>query len=303
MDLIERAASKLKHSQDEEAEDDGTAFSEASSGTQEVPIINEDIAAAKLQQRRSRFETLDLERLKNNGIITPDDPPSRTAEEFRIVKRQILLKAFGSESAPIRNGNLVLVSSAQPEEGKTFCALNLAMSIASERDLTVLLVDADVARPQIPAHLGLPADRGLVDVILDDSIDLADCLIRTNIANLSVLPAGRSHPLATELLASERMGEIVQELAQRYPDRMIIFDSSPVLASSAPGVLALHVGQVMFVTEADRTRDTQVRESLSLLSGCKNISLLLNKSPFSGGKEKFGSYYGYGYGYGYGPDE
>jgi len=287
MDIIERAASKLRAAAPEKVEDlkDEAIIAKAAGH----PV--ESLGTG----RRSRREIIDLARMREMGFIIPDQEPTRTAEEFRIVKRQILLKAFGVGDMSVPNGNLILVTSAQPREGKTFCAINLAMSIASERDLTVLLVDADVARPSVLKGLGLPEGKGLVDVILDEKVELADCLIRTNIENLSVLPAGRAHPLATELLASDRMGDIVEEIAKRYPDRVIIFDSSPVLANSAPSVLAMHVGQVLFVAEADRTRETQMQESLSLLSGCKNINLLLNKSPFSGGKEKFGSYYGYGY--------
>lgn len=288
MDLIERAASKLRSGQSPEKvseEPDLVARSAEASDLKVVPPSGS----------KSRREQIDFAHLSELGFITPDQEPTRIAEEFRIIKRQLLLKAFGTGDKAIPNGNLIMVTSAQPREGKTFCSINLAMSIASERDLTVLLVDADVARPSILKTLGLPEGKGLVDYIMDENVQLSDCLIRTNIENLSILPAGRAHPLATELLASERMGDIVQEIAQRYPDRVIIFDSSPVLANSAPGVLALHVGQVLLVAEADRTRETQMQESLTLLNGCKNISLLLNKSPFSGGKEKFGSYYGYGY--------
>jgi receptor protein-tyrosine kinase len=288
MDIIERAASKLRAAAPEKVE---VLKDEAIIAKAAAVHPAESLGAG----RRSRREVIDLARMREMGFIIPDQEPTRTAEEFRIVKRQILLKAFGVGDMSVPNGNLILVTSAQPREGKTFCAINLAMSIASERDLTVLLVDADVARPAVLKGLGLPEGKGLVDVILDDKVELADCLIRTNIENLSILPAGRAHPLATELLASDRMGDIVEEIAKRYPDRVIIFDSSPVLANSAPSVLAMHVGQVLFVAEADRTRETQMQESLSLLSGCKNINLLLNKSPFSGGKEKFGSYYGYGY--------
>ncbi len=215
------------------------------------------------------------------------------AEEFRIVKRQLLRKALPSSPDLIPNGNLLMVTSTQPGEGKTFCSINLALSIASERDLTVMLVDADVARPQLLSALDIEADKGLIDVLVDDRLDVADCLLRTNIDNLTVLPAGRPHPGATELLSSEKMTALLKEMARRYHDRIVIFDSSPVLASSAPGVLAARMGQIMFVVEADRTRETQVMEALSLISDCRNISLLLNKSRFMGGKVRFGSYYEY----------
>ena len=281
MDLIERAAERLGGG--------GSTVAE--------PVVRSERAEA-MDARRARYSesrevTIDLDHLRRGGFIVPDDAPTRVAEEFRIVKRQLLRRAVTAVSESSDNGNMILVTSTQPGEGKTFCSINLALSIASERDLTVLLVDADVARPQLLSALGIEADRGLIDVIVDDRTDLSDCLLRTNIENLSILPAGRPHPSATELLASGKMSSLVQELGRRYEDRIVILDSSPVLASSAPSVLALHVGQIMFVVEADRTRETQVMEALSLVSECQDISLLLNKSRFMGGKVRFGSYYEY----------
>ncbi len=254
----------------------------------------EDEGDAGRAQRQSRLGEIDLVSLRENGYIVPDSPATVTAEEFRLVKRHLLVNAFNKGVGALRNGNLILVCSAQPNEGKTYCAINLALSIASERDLTVLLVDADFAKPEILSTLGLEGGKGLIDVIADPTLDLGDCLIRTNVENFSVLPAGRQHHLTTELLASERMGQIIEEIAQRYRDRVVIFDSPPALASSAASVLAMHVGQTLFVVEADSTREQQLKEALSLISSCKNTYLLLNKTKFNTGGRKFGSYYGYG---------
>ena len=259
-------------------------------GAAAMPRITPDERKA----RRSRRVEIDLASLAARHYLTPESEPTAMAEEFRIVKRSLLLNAFAKGPGAIRNGNLILVTSSQPGEGKTFCAVNLAMSMASERDTTVLLVDADTHKPEVLRTLGIEARKGLVDVVADESLDLADCLIRTNIENLALLPAGRQHNLTTELLASERMGVIVEDIAKRYPDRVVIFDSPPVLASSVASVLALHVGQILFIVEAERTREPQLKEALSLVSSCENINLLLNKSRFSGGDKKFGSYYGYG---------
>lgn len=301
MDLIERAAERLKKSEGAEAK--AKAPAEKAAVKKKPARIKAEAprrqappkAPPALVQtgRQSRRVEVDLDHLRRNGFLVPDDPPTRLAEEFRVIKRQLLRRALPGGPDMIHNGNMLLVTSTQPAEGKTFCAINLALSIASERDLTVLLVDADVARPQLMEALHVDADKGLIDVIVDERVSFSDCMLRTNIDNLSLLPAGRPHPAATELLSSEKMGEMVEELARRYSDRIIIFDSSPVLASSAPGVLAQHVGQAMFVVEADRTRETQVIEALSLISECKNINLLLNKTRFMGGKVRFGSYYEY----------
>lgn len=298
MDLIERAAQKLKRSSPslvERAAEKMTAEPVPASPSQAGPGVKSAGGHGDTGgQRRNSKINIDLAKLKQNNFITPDADVTAMAEEFRLIKRSLILNAFAKGDGAIRNGNLILVTSTQPGEGKTFCAVNLALSIASERDVTVLLVDADTHKPEVLNSLGVEGNRGLVDVVADEHLDLGDCLMRTNVENLVLLPAGRQHNLTTELLASERMGLIIEEIAKRYPDRVVIFDSPPVLASSVASVLALHVGQVLFVVEAERTREPQLKEALSLVSSCQNINLLLNKSRFQGGDKKFGSYYGYG---------
>jgi len=240
---------------------------------------------------------IDLNRLRMAGMVVPNSESSRIAEEFRIIKRPLLLKAFAKGTDRLENGHVIMVTSARPDEGKSFIALNLAMSLASEPNLNVLLVDADFHNPTVPLGLDFKAERGLIDALLDDTVDLGDVLLRTNLSNLTILPAGRRHPSATELLASKRMVQLVDEIARRYADRVIVFDSPPVLASSEPSVLALHVGQIAFVVEAETTGRRAIEEALSMVSGCKDISLILNKRRGWMGSEHFGAYYGYG-GYG-----
>lgn len=299
--LIERAAKKMK----ETSSDAVVSANGKHEITPDVNAVVDDAPQAKsfadsvienkdLKKSRNRSGEhkvhLDMENLRRNNILTADTENSIVAEEFRIVKRSLLLNAFAKGDAEIENGNIIMVTSSQPNEGKTFCSLSLAMSMATERDLTVMMVDADVAKPDILQTLGINAGKGLIDVIENKDLDLRDCLIRTNIDNLTILPAGKKHNLTTELLASELMGEIIDEIAQRYNDRVIIIDSPPVLASSAASVLALHVGQVLFVVEAEKTGEAELKESLEMISACKNINLVLNKSRFSSGKKKFGAY-------------
>jgi len=171
-----------------------------------------DLGAARQPALRSKTVTIDLQRLREGGMIAPDGDKTPLAEEFRVIKRPLLKNAFGA-GASIRNGNLVMVTSAFPREGKSFCAINLAMSIAMERDRTVLLVDADVARPSIPQKFGIAPDVGLMDVLLDSHVRLSDAIVRTNVNKLALLPAGRPHRQATELLASEAMANLLAELS------------------------------------------------------------------------------------------
>jgi protein-tyrosine kinase len=267
------------------------------SGTMIPPNGGPDAGAPIIVPRTSRRVILDFDRMRTSGIVTPQAEHGMTAEEFRLVKRPLLLKAMETGPEAIRNGNLIMVASARPGEGKTFCAVSLAMSIAQERDLTVLLIDADVIKPEVPAAMGFDAELGLVDLISDENLDVPDVMLRTQLDNLSIIPAGRPHDLATELLASERMEAFVEDVAKRYPDRIIIFDSPPTLLSSIGGVLALHVGQILFVVEAERTTQAALDNALGLVAACKNISLLLNKARPFGNREKMGSYYGGSYYY------
>jgi receptor protein-tyrosine kinase len=235
---------------------------------------------------------VDLARLKKMGTITPDSEKSQIAEEFRIIKRPLIANAFGQGTARVKNGNLIMVTSSLPGEGKSFCAINLAISMAMEMDRTVLLVDADVARPRIPEYLGIHADKGLLDVLQDKSLQLSDVMIKTNIAKLTVLPAGRTYKRATELLASAAMTNLVEDIGNRYHDRIIIFDSPPLLATSEASVLATHMGQIVMVVEAEKTSQEAVSEALNHLQSCEVVGMLLNKTTPSPGTDYYYGYYG-----------
>jgi exopolysaccharide/PEP-CTERM locus tyrosine autokinase len=245
------------------------------------------------QASHSKSVVIDLDAMHAAGMVTNTAERSAIAEEFRFVKRPLILRATAPRQPGARPGNLILVSSARPGEGKTFCAVNLAMSIALERDLTVMLIDADITKPSVPLVLGIEAQLGLTDLISDESLDVSDVLLRTNIDNLTVLPAGRQHHLATELLASDRMERLFEEVVKRYDDRIIIIDSPPVLMSSIAGVLALHVGQTVFVVQAERSTRASIDSALGLIGDCENIYLLLNKTRTIAGVDSFDGYYGY----------
>jgi receptor protein-tyrosine kinase len=237
-----------------------------------------------------RTHKIDRERLRRLSMITPDGERTPIAESFRRIKRQILMNVTSPKAGALP-ANLVLVTSALPGEGKTYCAINLAISIALEMDRTVLLVDGDVSKPSIPQVLGLQAEKGLMDVLLDRRIDLAEVLLKVDIGKLTLLPVGRAHKHATELLASEAMRELLHEMAERYHDRIIIFDSPPLLAASEAGVLASHVGQIVMVVEAGRTSEATLKDALGRIDASRVTGLLLNKG------ESPALAYGYG-GYG-----
>ena len=246
----------------------------------------------------SQHGSVNLARLKLAGALTPDAGRSKIAEEYRLIKRPLLTNAFGhAGNPPIPNGNLIMVTSSVPGEGKSFTAINLAISMATELESTVLLIDADVTKSSVIRYLGLEADRGLLDVLRDPSVQLADVMIKTDIAKLTVLPSGRSFAHATEVLASSAMKNFVEDISSRYHDRIIIFDCPPLLATSEASVLATYMGQIVFVVEAERTPQEAVKDALAHLVDCEHVGLVLNKAP---ARTAGGDYYGYGYGYGYG---
>lgn len=240
----------------------------------------------------SQFQSINLARLHRMGVVAPDAEKSQIAEEFRIIKRPLIANAFGQGATRVKNGNMIMITSSLPGEGKSFCAINLAISMALEMDRTVLLVDADVAKPRVPEYLGINADLGLLDVLQDKNLKLSDVMIKTDIAKLTILPAGRTYKRATELLASEAMTRLVEDIGNRYPDRIILFDSPPLLATSEASVLATHMGQIVMVVEAERTSQEAVREALSHIQSCEVVNMLLNKATPTPGSDYYYGYYG-----------
>jgi exopolysaccharide/PEP-CTERM locus tyrosine autokinase len=232
----------------------------------------------------NQVNDIDLVRLKKSGMITPGTGRTTVAEQFRAIKRPLIRNAFNHQGGPINHGNLIMVTSSMAGEGKTFCSINLAMSIAMEMDHTVLLVDTDVRQPSVLRSLGLRSDAGLIDILLDERLQLADVLIKTNVETLSILPSGKNHENATELLASQTMASLLDVMSNRYRDRIVIFDSSPLLVTSEARALASHMGQIVMVVEAETTTEPDLMEALGHIETCPNISLIYNKGrEFPGG--------------------
>jgi protein-tyrosine kinase len=233
------------------------------------------------------FARIDREHLRDGGLIVPEDPVTGLLEEFRIVKRELLADARAGDTPLARR---ILVCSPHPGEGKTYCATNLAIALAAERNLEVLLVDADVVKPSVALRLGIDADRGLMDALADPSIKPETLVIKTDIEGLFVLPAGTATALDAEYLASARTGEVLDRLTVGAPDRIIIFDTPPALAASPAAELAAHVGQALLVVRADETSRAALEDAQQLLSACGDIKLLLNAARYSPSGRRFGTY-------------
>lgn len=237
---------------------------------------------------------IDRDHLRELGLIVPEGSVTELLEEFRIVKRQILLQAADLRRKKAgAKAQRVLISSPHPGEGKTYCAVNLALSIAAEKESEVLLVDADFAKPSILSALGLPGGPGLMDALMDDSIDVADCVLTTDVPGLWVLPAGDTTSHDSEYLSSSRTAKVLKRLTDGAPQRIVIFDSPPALAASPAAELAKYVGQAVVIVRADQTTQGALEDAISLLDACPNVQLLLNAAQFSPSGRRFGSYYGY----------
>jgi protein-tyrosine kinase len=286
--LIEKAAQRL-----EQLRQAGAEIAPADSTGRKTSDVPRQTSVTPVEASRSRVVRIDLAALAAEGYVTPNAPRSAIADQFRVIKRPLLANATGKGPTVVPNGNLIMVTSAMPGEGKSFTAINLAMSLAMELDHRVLLVDADVAKPSLLKKLGLPAGSGLLDLLLNSKIEMSDVMLRTNIDKLSLLPSGTPHAHSTELLASDAMTALIEQMGRRYSDRIIIFDSPPLLLTTQARVLAVHMGQVVVVVQAEATLQSAVQHALSTIEACPVKLMVLNQAR-RGGNDA----YGYGYGYG-----
>ena len=262
----------------------------SNSGRRE-PVLRPTAAAASAAQllqkspqspaaggSRSKAVDIDMARLATNGLLTPDASQSRIANELRVIKRPLINNCLGRASGRVKNANRIMITSGLPGEGKSFVAANLAMSIAMERDSTVLLVEGDPTRPSLTQLFGMSPGPGLMDLLVEPGLDVADVLVKINVGRFSFIPAGARHQHATELLASETMEKLIDHLASRYADRVLIFDSPPLLAAPEARVLAGYMGQIVLVVEAERTTHDSVQRALASIESCPLVMLALNKA-------------------------
>jgi exopolysaccharide/PEP-CTERM locus tyrosine autokinase len=303
MSIIEKALNKAKdegqklNNATDFYSDCGKNADAKSNSLDNKPIVtvNPTLGTKKEQLPVNKEITdIDWTRLAELGFVAPGDSNTQAIEEYRNIKRPLVSNAFGKGSEGIARANLILITSSLPGEGKTFTAINLALSIANERDRQVLLIDADVARPSVSKVLGIKSSPGLIDYLDGQDVTFSDIALNTSMPGFRVIPAGKLHKHSTELLSSNRMALFVEELSRRYPDRLVIFDSPPLLAATQGEILAKLVGQVVLVIEAEKTMQSVVMESVDKLASCDVVLAVFNKTK----RNMDAGYYGYGYGYG-----
>ena len=246
-----------------------------------------------------RRRVLDHEALRRAGLLPPPSEEREIAHQFRSIKRPLIESAFGSAppKEPLERGQRsIMVTSALPGDGKTFTSLNLALSLALERDSTVILVDGDMPKPHISELFNATNEPGLLDVLQNPALGIDSVILPTDTPGLSVVPVGRQVANATELLASARMFDVIRELESLDPHVIVVFDSPPLLLTSESRVLAGLFAQVLMVVRAGGTPQQAVLDAVKLLGEGPHVSLVLNQALHVGQ----GGYYGYGSGYGYG---
>ena len=241
--------------------------------------------------QRHRCITIDFDELRSRGEISEAGEERRFADYYREIKRPLIQRAFSTGTHA--DARLILITSALPAEGKTFTALNLALSIARERDVSVLLVDADVPKAHLSRTFGVEDEPGILDALGDETLDAESLVVGTDVQGLELLPAGRPTGGASELIASARMTQLCARLTGRQPRRMVLLDSAPLLVSSEARALKQIPGQVLMVARAGQTPRQAVLDALALLDKSKLYGLVLNDAPAMGGDGGYYAHYGY----------
>lgn len=289
MSLVERA---LKKMQEAGAVPPATGAAPAASGAAASPapgIPHAPSAAAAPVTRSSKITVIDRDALRAAELLPAPTEERRLAHQYRQIKRPLIANAFGRGVKQLPNGRAILVASALPGDGKTFTAVNLSLSLALEKDLSVLLVDADVAKIHLSRMLGVGGEPGLLDVLRNDQLDVESVVLRTDVPGLEILPAGHASDNATELLASSRMEAIVAQLTARDPNRIVLFDSPPLLLTSESRVLCSISGQVVLVVNASSTPQQAVFDAIQHIGPNPYVGLVLNNCA----EESSESYYQY----------
>ncbi len=296
MSIVEKAVEKLKNTRPQEP----VGLKVATSAESLLPHVPSVPSVERLQERMRETHTaaeptpilhVDIKALKRVGVLPSEEAAPRLADELRRIKRPVLANIAGTGAVPVENAHRIMIGSALPGEGKTFTALNLAMSLAMERDFEVLLVDGDIPKCDLTRLLRLEDRPGLMEVLADEQRQPADVIVRTDVPNLMVVPVGKRNPLAAELFSSRRMEQVMRELGGQGRRRLLVFDSPPLLATSEAQVLAGHMGQIILVVAAGSTQQQTAVSAIETLNGCKCINLILNRARLPASEDHYGSYY------------
>ncbi|MEN7342877.1 MAG: P-loop NTPase [Pseudomonadota bacterium] len=260
-----------------------------------MPEVNETASLPRVTIPEAHIDWVP-ELLEEYGLRLSDADNEATASSYRQIKRPIIANAFSKLETREENANVVMISSPLPGAGKSFCSYSLALSIAKEKDITAVLVDADVLKPTVSRAFGIDDRIGLTDYLEDDASSIDDILVKVGEEGILTIPAGSLRPNSTELLASKRMRKFVRSLSHNFSQSVVIVDTPPLLLTTEAQALTDHVGQLCLVVEAGETSHEQFLEVLESIDRSKPVNAILNKSRISTAGGYGGQYYGYGYG-------
>lgn len=290
MSVVERALKRLQSKGIPKSVVGATPVARVARNVERQSSLFRDVGVDSITGQ-GRVVEFNFEALSDAGLYSAGN--SRLADEYRMIKRPVLKKAMTTNDPNVVNGNLIMVSSALAGEGKTFTSVNLSLSLASEKDWNVLLVDVDCRNPQLSELLGVSEEPGLLDVLGEDRVDLESVVMPTNIERLSVLPLGTGNDHAAEYLASARMRELCERLASAR-NQLIVFDSSPLLLTAEAPILSSRMGQLLLVVSANQTPRQAVVDAVDKIGGEIAIGLVLNKVDQDEDVIRYGYYGGYG---------
>jgi protein-tyrosine kinase len=289
MSVVEKAIRKLQKQREQSAEESRTT---AASQAAEAPQASEPPAPRAAPAGSQATVVLDRATLRSAGLMPPEEELDIITRQYRKIKHPLVARAMGRGVPREPKGFLIMIASAMSGEGKTFTAMNLALSLSLEKDLNVLLVDADAPKPHLSRIMGLAHAPGLLDVLRDPQLEVESLIHTTNVRSLSFLPLGVGGDDATELLSSARMERTAALLGQRDSHRLVVFDSPPLLQTTESPALARVAGQIVVVVRADSTPQPVLLDALNTLQGHAAVSLVLNQSTQSGTAPYY--YYGKG---------
>ena len=286
MSLVEQAIARMRNQANAAAAKAAEAASTSNApAAPAAPIIGRVAATSKPAARI----TVDKTALRANGYLAEEGKEKQFADHFRRIKRPLIEKAMSNDA--VGEPRVIMITSALPGEGKTFTSINLALSMALERDVSVLLVDCDVAKRHVGEILGLKDHVGLLDALVDESLDVESLVVETNLPGFSILPAGGRVETTAELLSSKRMRQLMAGLCLHNPRRVVLLDSPPLLITNEGRALLKVAGQVVLVMRAGHTPRHAVQDAVALLGAQQAGGIVLNHA---GGRGTDGYYYGYG---------
>jgi protein-tyrosine kinase len=284
MSLIERALEKYRRSGDKPTTRSSVA---PAVPVPEVPAAQRDLPCAPEILELDSFD------LRRKGYMAAEEAMSEMMHQFRRLKRPLVINALQRDPGTAISSRIIAVGSAIAGEGKSFTSLNLAMSLAIERDFNVLLIDGDIARGALSTAVGLKDAPGLLDLLTDGDKTLENCVRRTSLEGLYVLPSGRWRDDAPELLGSTRLKRLLADITGRFPGCLVVCDTAPILLTNEGSVFMSLAGQVVFIVSSGSTPRQSVIDSLALIPADRAISMVLNK--FAGQVDSGYQYYGQHY--------